>query len=42
MPYVDGFLLPVPKKNLKAYRAMSRKAGKIWREIGRASCRERV
>jgi len=40
MPYVDGFLLPVPKKNLKAYRAMSRKAGKIWRELGALEYRE--
>jgi uncharacterized protein YbaA (DUF1428 family) len=32
--YVDGFLLPVPKKKLAAYKAISRKAGKIWREHG--------
>jgi uncharacterized protein YbaA (DUF1428 family) len=30
--YVDGFVLPVPKKNVEAYRRMARKAGKIWRE----------
>lgn len=34
MAYVDGFLLPVPTKNLSQYRAMSRKAGKVWREHG--------
>jgi uncharacterized protein YbaA (DUF1428 family) len=34
MPYVDGFVLPVPKKNLQAYRRMAQKAGKIWREFG--------
>lgn len=34
MSYVDGFLLPVPKKNLAAYKKMSAKAGKIWREFG--------
>lgn len=34
MPYVDGFVLPVPKKNLKVYRAISQKAGKIWRGYG--------
>ena len=34
MSYVDGFLLPVPKKNLAAYRKMSAKAGRIWREHG--------
>ena len=32
--YVDGFVVPVPKKNLGAYRRMARKAGKIWREYG--------
>jgi uncharacterized protein YbaA (DUF1428 family) len=32
--YVDGFLLTVPKKKIAAYRAISRKAGKIWREHG--------
>ena len=32
--YVDGFVLPVPKKNLKAYRRMAQKAGKVWREYG--------
>ena len=32
--YVDGFVVPVPKKNLAAYRRMSRKAGKLWREFG--------
>jgi uncharacterized protein YbaA (DUF1428 family) len=32
MPYIDGFVLPVPKKNLAAYRALARKAGKIWKE----------
>jgi uncharacterized protein YbaA (DUF1428 family) len=34
MKYVDGFVLPVPKKNLKSYIRMARKAGKIWREHG--------
>jgi uncharacterized protein YbaA (DUF1428 family) len=34
MSYVDGFVLPVPKKNVAAYRKMSRKAGKIWMEYG--------
>ena len=32
--YVDGFVVPVPRKNLDAYRRMSRKAGKVWREHG--------
>jgi uncharacterized protein YbaA (DUF1428 family) len=34
MPYVDGFVLPVPLANLTAYRRMARKAGKVWREHG--------
>lgn len=32
--YVDGFLVPVPKSQLDAYRQMSEKAGAIWREHG--------
>lgn len=32
--YVDGFVLPVPIAKLDAYRRMSRKAGKIWKEYG--------
>jgi uncharacterized protein YbaA (DUF1428 family) len=32
--YVDGFVVPVPKKNLAAYRSMARKCGKIWIEYG--------
>ena len=32
--YVDGFVVPVPKKNLQAYRRMAQKAGKVWREHG--------
>ncbi len=34
MNYVDGFVLPVPKKNLPAYRRVAQKAGKIWEEHG--------
>ncbi len=32
--YVDGFVLPVPQDKLAAYRAMARKAGKVWMEHG--------
>jgi uncharacterized protein YbaA (DUF1428 family) len=32
--YVDGFVLPVPKKNVETYRRMARKAGKVWRDHG--------
>jgi uncharacterized protein YbaA (DUF1428 family) len=38
--YVDGFVLPVPKRNLDAYRRIARKAGKIWREHGALEYRE--
>ncbi|HRE31080.1 MAG TPA: DUF1428 domain-containing protein [Candidatus Berkiella sp.] len=34
MSYVDGFVVPVPKKNLTAYRRLANKMGKIWREYG--------
>jgi uncharacterized protein YbaA (DUF1428 family) len=40
--YVDGFLLPVPKRNLDAYRRQARKASKIWREHGALEYRECV
>ena len=40
MAYVDGFVLPVPKKNLNAYVRMARKAGKIWREHGAIDYKE--
>jgi uncharacterized protein YbaA (DUF1428 family) len=40
--YVDGFVLPVPKRNLDAYRKVARKAGKIWREHGALEYRECV
>jgi uncharacterized protein YbaA (DUF1428 family) len=42
MSYVDGFIVPVPKKNLKAYRTMSRKAGKVWRDHGALDYKECV
>jgi len=32
--YVDGFVLPLPKKNVQAYRKLARLAGKVWREHG--------
>src|SRR5450432_421009 len=40
MPYVDGFIVAVPKKNLEAYRRMAKKAGKVWREHGALEYRE--
>jgi uncharacterized protein YbaA (DUF1428 family) len=40
MSYVDGFVLPVPRRKVEAYRRMARKAGKIWREHGALEFRE--
>jgi uncharacterized protein YbaA (DUF1428 family) len=40
MSYVDGYVLPVPKKNLKAYASIALKAAKIWREHGALEVRE--
>lgn len=40
MAYVDGFLLPVPKKHVAFYKRMARKAGKIWIEHGALEFRE--
>jgi uncharacterized protein YbaA (DUF1428 family) len=42
MAYVDGFVLPVPKKNLAAYRKMATKAGKTWIKHGALSYVEAV
>jgi len=42
MAYVDGFIVPVPKKNVEAYRRMARAAGKVWREYGALDFKECV
>jgi uncharacterized protein YbaA (DUF1428 family) len=42
MAYVDGFVVPVPKSKLDAYRRLSRKAGKVWREHGALEYKECV
>ena len=42
MAYVDGFLLPLPKKNLKLYRSMALAASKVWRRHGALEFRECV
>jgi uncharacterized protein YbaA (DUF1428 family) len=42
VPYVDGFLLPVPKRKVKSYLEISRKAGKVWNEHGALEYRECV
>ncbi len=42
MSYVDGFLLPMPKKNVAAYRRIAAKASKVWREHGALDYKECV
>ncbi len=40
--YVDGFVLPVPKKKTQAYRRMAQLAGKVWRDHGALEYREYI
>jgi len=40
MTYVDGFVLPVPKKKLTLYRRIAQKAGKVWRDHGALDYKE--
>lgn len=40
MSYVDGFVVPVPRKNLAAYRRMAQTAGKVWKEYGALEYKE--
>src|SRR5688572_25545315 len=42
MPYVDGFVIAIPTKNLKAYKAMATLGGKVWREHGALEYKECV
>jgi uncharacterized protein YbaA (DUF1428 family) len=42
MAYVDGFLLAVPKRKVKTYLDLARKAGKVWKEHGALEYRESV
>lgn len=42
MVYVDGYVIPLPKKNVAAYRRMASKAGKVWREHGALDYKECV
>jgi uncharacterized protein YbaA (DUF1428 family) len=32
--YVDGFVLPMPKKNLASYKRIAQKASKVWKDHG--------
>jgi uncharacterized protein YbaA (DUF1428 family) len=40
MAYIDGFLIPVPRRSLAAYKRISTRAGKIWKEYGALEYRE--
>ena len=40
MAYVDGFVFPISKRNVAAYRKIAAKAGKIWKEHGALEYRE--
>ena len=40
MPYVDGFLVPVPKNKVQAYRRIAQKAGRVWKKHGALEFRE--
>ncbi len=42
MSYVDGYVLPIPKKNMAAYKAMARKASRVWKDHGALSYCEAV
>jgi len=42
MSYVDGFIVPVRKRDLAAYRRMAKQAGKVWREHGALEFRESI
>ncbi len=42
MQYVDGFVLPVPKKNLKAYLRMARTGKRVWLKHGALDYKECV
>jgi uncharacterized protein YbaA (DUF1428 family) len=42
MAYVDGFVVPVPKKKLEDYRRLARLAGKVWRDHGALEYKECV
>lgn len=40
--YVDGFVLPLPKKNVPAYQRLSKQASKVWKDLGALEYRECV
>ncbi len=42
MPYVDGYVLPVPKNKVQVYRRIAQKAARVWRKHGALEYRECV
>jgi len=40
MPYVDGFVIPIPRRNVAAYRKMAREGARIWKRYGALEYRE--
>ena len=40
--YIDGYVIPIPKKNINAYRRLAQKAMKVWRDHGALEFRECV
>jgi len=42
MRYVDGYVLPLPKKNIKTYRRIAQQASKVWRDHGALEYRESI
>ena len=42
MSYVDGFIIPVPKKNLAEYKRIAKACAKIWKEHGALEVKECV
>lgn len=42
MPYVDGFIVPIPKKNVEEHRKLAQVSADVWREHGALEYRERI
>jgi len=42
MKYIDGFVIPIPKKNIAAYRRLAKKASRVWLDHGALEYRECV
>jgi uncharacterized protein YbaA (DUF1428 family) len=38
--YVDGYVIPVPKKSMRAYRRMAQLGAEVWKKHGALAYRE--